>query len=96
MRELALVSKQPGSYGSRQFRQRLLRYRMRQNMSRRGNCHDNSPMECVFRSLKTEWIPTVGYMTAQEVYRDIRSLSDASVQLDPATPIQRWAGTSSG
>lgn len=57
--------------GSRQFRQRLWRYRMRQSMSRRGNCWDNAPMELVFRSLKTEWIPTVGYMTAQEAHRDI-------------------------
>ncbi|KPZ29093.1 ISPsy24, transposase orfB [Pseudomonas coronafaciens pv. zizaniae] len=36
-----------------------------------GNCYDNSPMERVFRSLKTEWIPAVGYMTAQEAQRDI-------------------------
>ncbi len=28
-------------------------------------------MERVFRSLKTEWIPTVGYMTAHEAHRDI-------------------------
>lgn len=28
-------------------------------------------MKRVFRSLKTEWIPTVGYMTAQEAHRDI-------------------------
>jgi putative transposase len=28
-------------------------------------------MERVFRNLKTEWIPTVGYMTAQEAHRDI-------------------------
>ncbi|EGH26556.1 ISPsy24, transposase orfB, partial [Pseudomonas amygdali pv. mori str. 301020] len=51
------------------FRQRLWRYRIRQSMSRRGNCYDNSPMERVFRSLKTEWIPTVGYMTVQEAQR---------------------------
>jgi putative transposase len=57
--------------GSRQFRQRLWRYRMRQSISRRGNCWDHAPMERVFRSLKTEWIPTVGYMTAQEAHRDI-------------------------
>lgn len=40
-------------------------------MSRRGNCWDNAPVERVFRSLKTEWIATVGYMTAQEAHRDI-------------------------
>ncbi|QLL15545.1 IS3 family transposase [Pseudomonas chlororaphis] len=68
---LLLHSDQGSQYGSRQFRQRLWRYRMRQSMSRRGNCWDNAPMERVFRSLKTEWIPTVGYMTAQEAHRDI-------------------------
>ncbi|RMP51858.1 hypothetical protein ALQ22_102983 [Pseudomonas savastanoi pv. retacarpa] len=52
-------SDQDTQYGSRQFRQRLWRYRIRQSMSRRGNCYDNSPMESVFRSLKAEWIPTV-------------------------------------
>ena len=68
---LLFHSDQGAQYGSRQFRQRLWRYRMRQSMSRRGNCWDNAPMERVFRSLKTEWIPTVGYMTAQEAHRDI-------------------------
>ncbi len=58
-------------YASRLFRQRLWRYRTRQSMSRRGNCWDNAPMERVFRSLKTEWIPTTGYRTAQEAQRDI-------------------------
>ena len=58
-------------YGSRQFRQRLWRYRIRQSMSCWGNCYDDSPMERVFRSSKTEWIPTVGYMTAQATQRDI-------------------------
>lgn len=28
-------------------------------------------MACVIRSLKTEWIPIVGYMTVQEAHRDI-------------------------
>ena len=68
---LLFHSDQGSQYGSRHFRQRLWRYRMRQSMSRRGNCWDNAPMERVFRSLKTEWIPTVGYMTAQEAHRDI-------------------------
>lgn len=30
-----------------------------------------APMERVFRSLKTEWIPTMGYRNAQEAQRDI-------------------------
>ncbi|WP_162753959.1 integrase core domain-containing protein, partial [Escherichia coli] len=41
-------------------------YRIRQSMSRRGNCWDNSPMERFFRSLKNEWVPVVGYVSFSE------------------------------
>lgn len=68
---LLFHSDQGGQYTSRKFRQRLWRYRIQQSMSRRGNCWDNSPMERLFRSVKTEWLPSVGYMTAQEAHRDI-------------------------
>lgn len=54
-------SDQGSHYTSRQFRQSLWRHRIRQSMSRRGNCWDNSPMERFFRSLKNEWIPVTGY-----------------------------------
>lgn len=64
-------SDQGSQYASRLFRQRLWRYRMEQSMSRRGNCWDNSPMERLFRSLKSEWISPTGYLTAQEAQRDI-------------------------
>ncbi|MDD2130879.1 IS3 family transposase [Pseudomonas sp. 17391] len=64
-------SDQGSQYGSRGFRQRLWRYRFKQSMSRRGNCHDNAPMERLFRSLKTEWIPAVGYMSASLAQQDI-------------------------
>ncbi|WP_152562837.1 integrase core domain-containing protein, partial [Serratia sp. Ag1] len=39
--------------------------------SRRGNCLDNSPMERVFRSLKSEWLPVGGYMDIHHAVRDI-------------------------
>ncbi|EMD6025940.1 IS3 family transposase [Pseudomonas aeruginosa] len=64
-------SDQGSQYASRLFRQRLWRYRMQQSMSRRGNCWDNSPMERLFRSLKSEWVPSTGYLTAREAQRDI-------------------------
>lgn len=64
-------SDQGSQYGSRQFRQHLWRYRMRQSMSRRGNCWDNAPMERLFRSLKTEWVPATGYTSLAEATRDI-------------------------
>ena len=44
---------------------------MTQSMSRKGNCWDNAPMERLFRSLKTEWLPTTGYMNQREAKRDI-------------------------
>jgi len=58
-------------YASRQFRQHLWRYRMTQSMSRRGNCWDNAPMERLFRSLKSEWVPVTGYGSRGEAMKDI-------------------------
>ena len=42
-------------YSSKQYRQLLWRYQIKQSMSRRGNCWDNAPMERFFRSFKSEW-----------------------------------------
>ncbi|GGY12594.1 transposase [Litchfieldella qijiaojingensis] len=66
-------SDQGSQYGSTKFRQRLWRYQMRQSMSRRGNCWDNAPMERLFRSLKSEWIPDSWYSSLTEARRDIGS-----------------------
>jgi putative transposase len=64
-------SDQGSQYASRLFRQRLWRYRMEQSMSRRGNCWDNAPMERVFRSLKSEWVPSLGYRSIPDARKDI-------------------------
>ena len=40
-------------------------------MSRRGNCHDSAPIERLFHSLKTEWVPTLGYMSAALAEQDV-------------------------
>ncbi len=64
-------------YSSKVFRQRLWRYRIKQSMSRRGNCWDNAPTERFFRSLKTEWIPKNGYQNFNEAKSDVmRYLTD--------------------
>lgn len=68
---LLFHSDQGSQYSSTLFRQRLWRYQIRQSMSRRGNCWDNAPMERVFRSLKTEWVPRLGYATINGALRDI-------------------------
>uniref|UniRef100_UPI001F4A349D IS3 family transposase n=2 Tax=Klebsiella pneumoniae TaxID=573 RepID=UPI001F4A349D len=62
-KQVLVHSDQGSHYTSRQFRQLLWRYRIRQSMSRRGNCWDNSPMERFFRSLKNEWVPATGYVS---------------------------------
>jgi len=64
-------SDQGGQHANRNFRQRLWRYRMGQSMSRRGKCWDNAPMERLFRSLKTEWLPSSGYVNAEVAQKDI-------------------------
>jgi putative transposase len=59
-------SDQGSHYTSRKYRQLLWRYQIKQSLSRRGNCWDNSPMERFFRSLKTEWVPEIGYRSFVE------------------------------
>ncbi|WP_155732517.1 IS3 family transposase [Pseudoalteromonas luteoviolacea] len=70
-RGLMFHSDQGCQYSSIKYRQRLWRYQITQSMSRRGNCWDNSPMERLFRSLKTEWIPSTGYKSIKEAEQDI-------------------------
>jgi transposase InsO family protein len=47
-------SDQGSQYASAEYRQHLAMMKMRQSMSRKGNCWDSSPTERVFRSLKQE------------------------------------------
>jgi len=69
--DLMFHSDQGCHYTSRQFRQYLWRFQIKQSMSRRGNCWDNAPMERFFRSLKTEWIPQKGYQSFSEAKTNI-------------------------
>jgi putative transposase len=68
---LMFHSDQGCQYGSGIFRQRLAQLGIVQSMSRRGNCWDNAPMERLFRSLKTEWVPTSGYASEWEAKSDL-------------------------
>jgi putative transposase len=58
-------------YTSLQYRQALWRYRIKQSMSRRGNCWDNAPTERFFRSYKVEWMPKAFYSTYEEAEVDV-------------------------
>lgn len=56
---------------SYEFRTKLLKYNMKQSMSCRRNCWDNTPTERFFRSLKTEWMPKTGYQSVSEAKIDL-------------------------
>lgn len=68
---LLFHSDQGCHYTSKAFIQQLWRYKIKQSMSRRGNCWDNAPMERCFRSFKTEWMPKNHYASFEEAERDI-------------------------
>ena len=44
---------------------------MLDQMSQRGNCSDNAPMESLFRNLKSESIPALGYRNQPEAKKDV-------------------------
>ena len=69
--QLMFHSDQGSHYTSIEFRHMLWRYRIKQSMSRRGNCWDNAPMERFFRSLKTEWMPEHGYASQGQAEADV-------------------------
>ncbi len=68
---LMFHSDQGSHYTSTKFRQCVWRHQIKQSMSRRGNCWDNAPMERFFRSLKSEWVPELGYRSKAEAQRSI-------------------------
>jgi len=70
-RGLLFHSDQGVQYRSHRYQQFLKRHQISQSMSRKGNCWDNAPMERLFRSLKTEWIPRQGYHSLQETSHDV-------------------------
>ena len=70
-KQVLFHSDQGCHYTSKAFRQALSRCQAQQSMSRRGNCWDNAPMERVFRSFKTEWMPKYGYENPMQAEHDI-------------------------
>ncbi|CNC20469.1 transposase remnant [Yersinia pseudotuberculosis] len=71
-RRLLFHSDQGSQYKSNKYSQLLWRDGVMQSMSHRGNGLDNSPMERVFRSLKSEWIPGIGYDDIHHATQDIQ------------------------
>ena len=66
-------SDQGSQYTSLESRERLDAYRMKQSLSRKGNCWDNAPVERFFGSYKSEWMPKQNYKSPAEAIQDIAS-----------------------
>lgn len=54
------------TYATWIYQDLIRKHRIRQSMSRKGNCWDNAPMESFFHSLKTELVMHCDYKTRDE------------------------------
>ena len=63
-------SAQGVQYSAASYASALSRCGIESSMSRRGNCWDNAPMERLFRSFKSEWMPRGGYESITAARRD--------------------------
>ncbi|MFI9653072.1 IS3 family transposase [Guyparkeria sp. GHLCS8-2] len=63
-------SDQGVQYAAASYASALSRCAIEPSMSRRGNCWDNAPMERLFRSFKSEWMPRGGYDSITAARRD--------------------------
>lgn len=87
---LLFHSDQGVQYKSNKYRKLLWRYGVMQSMSRRGNCLDHSPMERVFRSLKSESLPKGGYGDFSHAVRDINQWINGYYNVYRPSHEQRW------
>jgi len=68
---LLFHSDRGSQYCSHVFRARLQKYRMKQSMSRRGNCWDNAPAESFFKTLKCELNGHRAFQNREEARRAV-------------------------
>jgi len=68
---LLFHSDRGSQYASKIFRRRLFRYRMRQSMSRKGNCWDNAVAESFFATLKKELVRNHAFPTREAARSDV-------------------------
>jgi transposase InsO family protein len=69
--KLVIHSDQGGHYTSHYFRRLLKKNKVKQSMSRRGNCLDNAPIESFFGHLKDELD-----------YKECKSFSELKIKVD--------------
>lgn len=62
-----LHSDQGWQYQMEAYRQKLKDHEIKQSMSRKGNCHDNAPMESFFGLLKSEFFHRKKFSSLEEL-----------------------------
>ena len=75
---LVFHSDRGSQYASKVFRRRLFRYRMKQSMSRKGNCWDNAVAESLFATLKKELVQNHVFPTRDAARSDVFEYIEAS------------------
>lgn len=70
---LIFHSDQGVQYSAKEFRNELNKHNITQSMSRRGNCWDNAVMERFFRSLKTERLNHLSFISHQAVVKEVEN-----------------------
>ena len=68
---LMFHSDRGSQYASKISRRRLFRYRMRQSMSRKGNCWDNAVAESFFATLKKELVRNRPFQTREAARSEV-------------------------
>ncbi len=83
------------TYATWIYRDLIRKHRIRQSMSRKGDCWDNAPMESFFHSLKTELVMHCDYKTRDEARASLFDYMECSTTASDATRLSstwlRWS-----
>lgn len=94
--KLMFHSDQGVQYSAKLFTQHLVRLKITQSMSRRGNCWDNSVMERFFRSLKSERLNHLNFthhaavISTVESYLYFYNYKRLHSSVGYITPYKKW------
>jgi len=93
-RKLILHSDQGWQYQMAQYQQALIDKKIRQSMSRKGNCLDNAAMESFFGTLKSELLGLKKFVSIEALKRSIVNYIDyynnhrIKLKLNGLSPVQ--------
>jgi len=75
LQDLVVHTDQGCHFTSKEYRQILARFGVKQSMSRKGNCYDNAPIESFFGHLKDE-MSLCGLKVYEQVAKQVKTYID--------------------